>query len=133
MPGLKKKPTMDNLRVSTDLKNRSFFLSDTGSFSQDCFTVGPKGITQSPVSHGEISSLRLEQLQDWRGIGRGNSSRVYTAVHTPTGRKLAVKVLQAELEGSRESRHMLLNEIKIVFNASSDHLGTYSCLRPGET
>ena len=44
---------------------------------------------------------------------------------SPSGKPLAVKVLQAELEGSRESRHMLLNEIKMVFNASSDHLVTF--------
>ena len=134
MPGLKKKPTMGDLKVSMEADSRSFArsysLSDTGSFSQDSFTVGPNGITQSPLSQGEISSLRLDQLTGWTGIGRGNSSRVYRAVHTPTGKALAVKVLQADLEGSRESRHMLLNEIKIVFNASSNHLGERADAHP---
>ena len=121
MPGALKKPKFQNLVVSESM-NSSFSLSDTGSFSQENFTFGPNGITQSPLSNGEVSSLRLDQLSGWFAIGRGNSSRVYRATHTPTGRQLAVKVLQAELEGSRESRHMLLNEIKVVFNACSDHL-----------
>lgn len=33
-----------------------------------------------------------------------------------------MKVLQEEVEASRESRHQVLNEIKTVFNAKSDHL-----------
>jgi len=125
MPGVRKKPTMENLHVSMENHNKSFSLSDTGSFSQDDFTVGPNGITKSPLSHGEISSLRLDQLQQGPVIGRGNSSRVYQAIHTPSGKRLAVKVLQAELEGSRESRHMLLNEIKVVYKAASAHLVTF--------
>jgi len=125
MPGVKKKPSMESLHVSMDNHNRSFSLSDTGSFSQDNFTVGPNGITQSPLSHGEISTLRLEHLMRGGIIGRGNSSRVYHAVHTPSGKRLAVKVLQADLEDSHEARQMLLNEIKIVFNVSSDHLVTF--------
>jgi len=123
----RKKPPLAPLNVSIDKSalGSSFSLSDTGSFSQENFVVGSHGITQSPLSQGEISSLRLDQLTGWTGIGRGNSSRVYRAVHTPTGKALAVKVLQADLEGSRESRHMLLNEIKIVFNASSNHLVSF--------
>lgn len=127
MPGLKKKPSMEGLRVSMDNRslNSSFQLSDTGSFSKDSFTVGPHGITESPLSQGEISSLRLADLQQGALIGRGNSSRVYLATHTPSGKRLAVKVLQASIEESRESRHMVLNEIKVVWNACSDHLVTF--------
>ena len=55
-------------------------------------------------------------------LGRGNSSRVYHATHVGTGKSLAMKVLQEEVEASRESRHQVLNEIKTVFNAKSDHL-----------
>jgi serine/threonine protein kinase len=129
MPGLRKKPSMDGLKISMDQHskslNQSFNLSDTGSFSKDNWIVGPNGITQSPLSFGEISSLRLDQVEQGALIGRGNSSRVYAATHKPSGKRLAVKVLQAELEGSRESRSMLLNEIKTVFNACSDHLVSF--------
>jgi mitogen-activated protein kinase kinase 1 len=124
---IKKQPHVADLSLSMDADarnlNRSFSLSDTGSFSADLFTVGRNGITQSPLhAQGEISSLRLDQLSDWACIGRGATSRVYRAVHSPTGKAIAVKVLQAELEASRESRRMILNEIKIVFNAQSNHL-----------
>jgi len=61
-------------------------------------------------------------VQLGRVLGRGNSSRVYFAKHVHTGKSLAIKVLQEEIEASRESRHQVLNEIKTVFNAKSDHL-----------
>ena len=106
---IKKQPHVADLSLSMDTRNlnRSFSLSDTGSFSADLFTVGRNGITQSPLH---------AQLSDWACIGRGATSRVYRAVHSPTGKAIAVKVLRAELEASRESRRMIL---KI---ALSDHL-----------
>ena len=101
----------------------SFSLSDTGSFAKESFVVGSHGITQSPNGHlGEVSTLRLEDVELGPLIGRGASSRVYIATHRPLQQRLALKVLQADIEVSRESRHMVLNEIKVIFNASSDHL-----------
>ena len=41
----------------------SFHMSETGSFSQENFTIGKNGITQSPLLQGEVTSLRLDQLQ----------------------------------------------------------------------
>jgi serine/threonine protein kinase len=111
---IKKQPHVADLSLSMDTDarnlNRSFSLSDTGSFSADLFAVGRNGIKQSPLH---------AQLSDWACIGRGATWRVYRAVHSPTGKAIAVKVLRAELEASRESRRMIL---KIVFNALSDHL-----------
>lgn len=109
------------LNISMERQN-SFNMSETGSFSQEQFTFGRNGITQSPISLGEVSNLRLDDLQLGRILGRGNSSRVYHAVHTPSNKAVAVKVLQEDLERSRESRHQVLNEVKTIFNAKSDHL-----------
>ncbi|KAL1496751.1 hypothetical protein AB1Y20_014341 [Prymnesium parvum] len=116
-----KKPAMGALDFSLE-RQHSFHLSETGSFSQDQFTFGRHGITQSPLSLGEVSNLRLEDVEMGRVLGRGNSSRVYMAKHLQTGKVLAMKVLQEEVEISRESRHQVVNEIKTVFNAKSDHL-----------
>ena len=103
-------------------KQSSFNLSDTGSFSSEQFTFGHLGITQSPLSQGEVSSLRLDELQLGAVLGRGASSRVHYAVHIASGKPLAIKVLQGELEASEETRAMVLNEMKVIFNAQSDHL-----------
>ena len=85
----------------------SYSLSDTGSFAKENFVVGSHGITASPLAQGEVSALRLEDVAFGILIGRGASSRVYCATHRPTGKRLALKVLQADIEGSRESRHMV--------------------------
>ena len=120
----RKRPTLAPLSVSGGGLNTSFELSDTGTFAQSGFCLGNHGITQSPRRpvDGEVSNLRLEHVEAGALIGRGASSRVYSAVHRPTGTRLALKVLQADIERSREARHMVINEIKVVYDACSDHL-----------
>ena len=118
---VKKPGGMGNLTFSMERKE-SFHLSDTGTFSQDNFAFGRNGITKSPVSLGEVSNLRLDDLQLGPILGRGNSSKVYLATHQPTGQPLALKVLQEDIEHSQGSRHQVLAEVKTVFNAKSDHL-----------
>ena len=121
-----KKPkavTLDVLGTSgtVDPLAQTFTLSDTGTFSKDMFSVGKDGVTNSPLSHGEISALRLDDLDLGRLLGKGASSRVYLATHRPTQRPLALKVLQ-DLEREQAARHSLVSEMKVVFNALSDHL-----------
>ena len=58
---VKKPGGMSNLSFSLERAN-SFHLSDTGTFSQGNFAFGRNGITQSPISLGEVSNLRLEDL-----------------------------------------------------------------------
>ena len=84
-----KKPkavTLDVLGTSgtVDPLAQTFTLSDTGTFSKDMFSVGKDGVTNSPLSHGEISALRLDDLDLGRLLGKGASSRVYLATHRPT-------------------------------------------------
>ena len=121
-----KKPkavTLDVLGTSgtVDPLAQTFTLSDTGTFSKDMFSVGKDGVTNSPLSHGEISALRLDDLDLGRLLGKGASSRVYLATHRPTRRPRALKVLQV-LEREQAARHSLVSEMKVVFNALSDHL-----------
>ena len=98
-----KKPGLGALNFSMERQD-SFHLSETGTFSQDQFVFGRHGITQSPSSHGEVSALRLQDVELGRILGRGNSSRVYLATHIQTGKLLAMKVLQEEVEASRVAR-----------------------------
>ena len=81
--------------------------------------------TSSPLLQGEVTSLRLEQLSIGAQLGRGASAKVYLATHTPTNKQLALKVLDNDLEASLEHRRLLLNEVKLVYNARSDHLLTF--------
>ena len=103
----------------------SFHMSDTGSFSKENFTISRNGITQSPLLQGEVTSLRLDQLEVGDQLGRGASAKVYLATHRPTNKTLALKVLENDLEASPERRRLLLNEVKLVYNARSDHLLTF--------
>ena len=125
----RKRPSLTPLTVShapLDASlNKSFSLSDTGTFAQENFAVGAHGITQSPFYAGEVSTLRLDDLEAGALIGRGASSRVYSAVHRPSGAPLVLKVLQTDIEHNRDSRHMVLNEIKTVFGAGSNQLVTF--------
>ena len=119
-----KKPGLGPLTMPLE-RQGSFNMSDTGSFSQENFTISKNGITQSPLLQGEVSGLRLEQLDIGAQLGRGASAKVYLATHTPTQKQLALKVLDNDLEASLEHRRLLLNEVKLVYNARSDHLLTF--------
>ena len=119
-----KKPGLGPLTMPLE-RQGSFNMSETGSFSQDNFTISKNGITQSPLLQGEVTSLRLEQLSIGAQLGRGASAKVYLATHTPTNKQLALKVLDNDLEASLEHRRLLLNEVKLVYNARSDHLLTF--------
>ena len=123
------KPRGMALRLSTSDHAHSSddnAMSDTGSLAVGGFNIGRHGITQSPLSVGEISSLRLDQLHLGHKLGRGNSSRVYLASHLPTGKPVAIKILQPSSDSSTaESVRLALNEVRTVFQARSDHLVSF--------
>ena len=108
--------------ASISEKQSSMSMSDTGSLAMGGFNIGRHGITQSPLSVGEVSTLRLDQLTTHQQLGRGASSRVHLATHQPSGKPVAVKVLQPASGEDREARKMALNEVRMVFQARSDHL-----------
>jgi len=116
-----KKPNLQPLSMSLERQN-SVNMSDTGSLALDNFVIGRNGITQSPIQVGEVSNLRLHDLEMSRQLGRGMSSKVYLALHKPTGKLVAVKVLQSNAEQDGAMRKMVLNEVRTVFQARSDHL-----------
>ena len=122
---LKKPGSMAPLNFSLE-KQKSFSLSDTGSFAMDSFVLNKNGITQSPLTAGDFSALRLEELRlEPKELGRGASSKVYLARHMPTGKSVAVKVLQTDLESDAKARRLVLNEVKMTYAARSDHLITF--------
>eukprot|EP00965_Chrysotila_dentata_P120193 3974940-Pleurochrysis_carterae.AAC.2 len=121
-----KKPNLNALSFSMEGKDEGGpSLSDTGSINLENFIIGRNGIKQSPLQAGEVSTLRLEDLSQGEELGRGASSRVYLTTHKPTGKLLAVKVLFAQAVSDKESRQMVLNEVRTVFQARSDHLVSF--------
>eukprot|EP00967_Tisochrysis_lutea_P095119 scaffold138570_cov17-Tisochrysis_lutea.AAC.1 len=69
-----KKPNLRPLSMSIERQNSSL-MSDTGSLALDNFVIGRNGITQSPIQVGEVSNLRLNDLEMSRQLGRGMSSK----------------------------------------------------------
>jgi hypothetical protein len=111
---LKKPGGLGGLAMPAAMERQgSFQMSATGSFSQDSFTIGRNGISHSPLSPGEATSLRLEELELGRQLGRGANAKVYLATHRPSSKPLALKVLENDLEVSNEGRRLLLNELKV--------------------
>ena len=108
LPRWSKKPkavTLDVLGTSgtVDPLAQTFTLSDTGTFSKDMFSVGKDGVTNSPLSHGEISALRLDDLDLGRLLGKGASSRLPRNAPADAAQPLALKVLQ-DLEREQAAR-----------------------------
>ena len=59
-----------------------------------------------PLHAGELSTLQFGELERCRELGRGNSSRVWLATHTPSGKRCAMKVL------NERNQNLALNEAR---------------------
>lgn len=73
-----KKPNLMPLSMSLERQD-SANMSDTGSLSIESFVIGRNGITQSPIHSGEISNLRLNDLEMRQQLGKGMSSKARPA------------------------------------------------------
>jgi serine/threonine-protein kinase len=70
--------------------------------------------------------LDPSRLQDFRleaKIGVGSTARVFEAHHLPTGRKVAVKMLEPAASGSSEHRERLAREALLLAEVTSPHVG----------
>jgi serine/threonine protein kinase len=71
-------------------------------------------------------ALDPSRLQDFRldaKIGVGSTARVFEAEHLPTGRKVAVKMLEPAASGSSEHRERLAREALLLAEVTSPHVG----------
>ena len=94
-------------------KAASFQLSDSGSFEEKDFKISPRGIVSAPGGRGQISSLNLDEIEPLgRQLGAGASATVRLARHTPTGKLLALKVINVVAE--REKRRQVVNELRAL-------------------
>jgi len=97
-----------------------FSLSETGTFSKGGFSITGAGITASPLGVREASSMRYADLVVLRTIGAGSSSVVKVAQHAPTGKLLALKVLN--MMGDEATREAAVNELRVLHSCASPHL-----------
>jgi len=116
---LKKPNGLGNL--SCLQRQASFQMSETGTFSADGLMLGRSGILSGGSPHN-LSGLTLDAIELGPQLGAGASSKVFKAMHKPSGTLLAIKMLQADLQANQEGRRMLLNEVKLVYTVHTDHL-----------
>ena len=115
-PGIlskRKKPA--GLTLSADHvlhPERSFKLSDTGTFTTGGFAVKATGIQATPQQRGAFSTLSLDQLEPLHELGSGACGIVRLARHKASGQLLALKIIN--VVGDKSLRHQVLNELKVL-------------------
>ena len=113
--------------VDMSMDHPSFTLSQSGTFVNEDFVINRQGIAAvNGTEVARISGLRLQHLQLLEVLGKGASSLVRRAVHTPTGTELAVKVLNVFDKGKRDQ---LLRELRTLYSAAFPWLVSFhDCL-----
>ena len=111
-------------------KQASFKFSGSGTFSvihgkNGSFKVSlnSHGGLTSPLGKKEFPGLTLHQIETLRTLGCGSSGAVKLARHRPTGRLLALKILNGV--ASRETRHLLVNELRVLCKLAHPNLVPY--------
>ena len=94
----------------------SFSLSASGTFVKEDFVINKNGI--AAINHTEVrrTGLQLSDLELHEVLGKGASSLVRRAVHTPTGTQLAVKILNVFDKGKRDQ---LLRELRTLYTSQN--------------
>lgn len=90
----------------------SFKLTDTGTFINRGFAIGRHGIRASPLAAGDFSALTLDEIQPLEELGAGACGTVRLARHLPSGKLLALKVINVVADQSQ--RHQVLNELRLL-------------------
>jgi len=111
----KRRPPGLNL-ASVLQKESSFTLSDTGTFLEfeSGFEISPRGIVKAPGRQADeaFSTLTLEDIEPLSQLGCGASATVRLARHKPSGRLLALKIINVVAQ--REMRRQIVNELKVL-------------------
>ena len=79
-----------------------------------------------PPLPGTLTPLQPAKLTDFKmagALGSGATAKVYEAVHIPTGRAVAIKVLEPSQSGS-EMRERFAREAVLLAGVASKHVGT---------
>ena len=87
----------------------------------------PTGFSGSrgPPARGGLPPLQPAKLADFKlagALGSGTTAKVYEAVHTATGRSVAIKILEPSQSGS-EMRERFAREAVLLAGVASKHVG----------
>jgi serine/threonine-protein kinase len=87
----------------------------------------PTGFSGSgaPPARGALPPLQPAKLADFKlagALGSGATAKVYEAVHTTTGRSVAIKILEPSQSGS-EMRERFAREAILLAGVASKHVG----------
>ncbi len=88
--------------------------------------------TASQPSDFSLSGGSFSEYHVIRRIGEGGMGIVYEAVHTPLGRRVALKVLRDHLKSTEEGRARFLREIKMAGRLSHPRIVRAYDARYGE-
>jgi serine/threonine protein kinase len=75
-----------------------------------------------PPPPDPLQPVDLDQFDLRDPLGSGSMARVFEAVHKPTGRLVAIKLLEPALRGSRELRERLAREAVVLASVQSPHV-----------
>ena len=105
-----------SLHVSQSLQREDTFDIGDSTFRQDGIAINRRGLSVEDPELGEgvKDDVDPEDLERGKTIGRGCSSYVQKVTHRPSGRPLALKVINLY---DKDKRHQLMEEIKSLYYA----------------
>ena len=105
----------------------SFTLSQSGTFVKEDFVINRQGIAAvNGTAVPAVVGLRLQDLEMGDVLGKGASSIVRKALHTPSGTELAVKIVSVFDKGKRDQ---LLRELRTLYSSAFPWLVSFhDCL-----
>eukprot|EP01112_Ceratiomyxa_fruticulosa_P002135 TRINITY_DN12262_c0_g2_i1.p1 TRINITY_DN12262_c0_g2~~TRINITY_DN12262_c0_g2_i1.p1 ORF type:complete len:372 (-),score=82.23 TRINITY_DN12262_c0_g2_i1:93-1208(-) len=130
-------------------EKKPFSLTNTGTFIEGDLAINKKGLLikgESPKSNpspsksresesttvgssthlsypSHIESLDLKSLKLIKILGRGSSGTVHQALHIPTNKELALKVITLEAEES--IRKNIIGELKTLHKTQSEYIVSF--------
>ena len=105
----------------------SFTLSQSGTFVKEDFVINRQGIAAvNGTEVARVTGLRLQDLEMGEVLGKGASSLVRRAVHTPSQTELAVKIISVF---DKAKRDQLLRELRTLYSSAFPWLVSFhDCL-----
>jgi hypothetical protein len=93
----------------------SFTLTQSGTFAKEDFVINKSGIAAVNGEASRDPGFRLADLEMLEVLGRGASSLVRRAIHRPSGRAVAVKILSVF---EKSKRDQLVRELRTLYQFS---------------
>jgi len=134
-PAIKHKALEINVNVTEQSGDKPFSLTSTGTFKEGDLAINKKGLLikgespknspgNSPTLNRTINeSFELQDLQVIKVVGHGNGGVVQKALHLPTSRVLALKVITLDVKES--VRKQILLELKTLYKTQSEYVVTF--------